>query len=199
MRAEYVRSAEELAAPGSASVTRLAVVARGLALLLVMIRSRKANDQGDGLRYAAAAVLALIVTGKVLSPQHLVWHLPFVAVLEGPAARLACRLSLAACLATAAAYPWSYMGPVNGFHPLSLAILNLRNALLLILLSFGSRDGLACALGLKDMDRWGDNRRRPPAPLQVRDPSGYDLDGNGHRLVRAGRSCGSGARSSRGA
>lgn len=156
MRAEYVRSAEELTAPGSALVTRLAVVAQGLALLLVMIRARKANDQNDGLRYAAAAVLALIVTGKVLSPQYLVWLLPFVAVLEGPSARLARWLFLAACLATTAAYPWSYMGLVNGFHPLSLAILNLRNALLVILLGwliFGVKDGLTFDPGSKGVIR----------------------------------------------
>ena len=34
----------------------------------------------DGVRYSGAAILAFIITGKVFSPQYLIWLVPLVAL-----------------------------------------------------------------------------------------------------------------------
>ena len=59
----------------------------------------------EGPRYSAAAVLAFIVFGKVLSPQYLIWLFPFLAVLDGRTGSLARKIFLLACLTTAMFYP----------------------------------------------------------------------------------------------
>jgi len=45
-------------------------------------------------------VLAFIATGKVFSPQFLIWLIPYLAALEGPIARRARWLFLAVAVAT---------------------------------------------------------------------------------------------------
>ncbi len=54
----------------------------------------------EGVRYSAAAILAFVVAGKVFSPQFLIWLLPFVAAIEGPAARRSFLLLTAGTAAT---------------------------------------------------------------------------------------------------
>jgi hypothetical protein len=103
------------------------------ALLAVTWRFRR-TGMSEGLRFSAAAILAFIAFGKVLSPQYLIWLFPFIAALGGHAGKLARRIFLLACLTTALLYP----GP--GFrmmldHQLgAILLLNLRNLLLLWLL-----------------------------------------------------------------
>lgn len=86
----------------------------------------------DGIRYSAAAILAFIVTGKVFSPQYLIWLLPFLAMLEGPIARRAYWIFVAGCAAT-------LIAPATpGWYPRTSAIVvmayNVKNALFLALL-----------------------------------------------------------------
>lgn len=107
---------------------------QALVLLLVAWRFWR-SGMGDGVRYAGAAVLAFIIAGKVLSPQFLIWLLPFPMVLGGATGNLARKIFLLACFGTALIYP----GP--GF-PMLLAhrvegalLLNVRNALLVWLLA----------------------------------------------------------------
>jgi hypothetical protein len=126
---DFNHTSEELISPWSSIVATLAPAVQVAALLLVAWRL----GRGDGVRAAGAAVLAFVVTGKVLSPQYLIWLVPFVAVLGGKTGRRARPLLLAGALATSAVYPWSFMGLIR-FHPLAVALLNLRNGLLLALL-----------------------------------------------------------------
>lgn len=75
---------------------------------------------------ALAALLALIVSNKVLSPQYVVWILPLVPLTGG---WLRGTL-VAAILATAITFPWLYGGVVMlEAGPMSLIVI--RNALLL--------------------------------------------------------------------
>jgi hypothetical protein len=54
----------------------------------------------EGVRFSGAAILAFIITGKVFSPQYLIWLLPFIVVLEGPIALRAFWIFAAGCAAT---------------------------------------------------------------------------------------------------
>ena len=78
----------------------------------------------------AACILAFALFGKVLSPQYLIWLLPFVATLEGQAGRMGRPVLMVACGITTLLYFWAGVGLLE-FHPLAVAILNVRNLLLL--------------------------------------------------------------------
>jgi hypothetical protein len=86
-------------------------------------------------RYSAAAIAAFIIAGKVLSPQYLIWLLPFLAVLDGPTGRLARPIFLLCCLTTTMIYPGPGF-PLMLDHQLgAILLLNLRNALFVWLLA----------------------------------------------------------------
>jgi hypothetical protein len=97
----------------------------------------------EGVRYSGAVVLAFIITGKVFSPQYLIWLIPFIAVLEGRVARPGCWIFAAGCVAT-------LLAPgIAGFLPRTSAWVilayNIKNALflwLLVILTFGPRADL---------------------------------------------------------
>jgi hypothetical protein len=78
---------------------------------------------------SAAVLLALILTNKVLSPQYILWFLPFAALLSRPQAYL---VILAAVL-TMIIFPLNYERLI-ALEPALIVVLNLRNALLVILL-----------------------------------------------------------------
>src|SRR5262249_2524245 len=117
----------------------------------------------DGVRYSGAAILAFIITGKVFSPQYLIWLLPFIAVLERPIARRGTGLFIAGCAATLIAPALT-----GSFPRTSLAVLlayNVKNAVflaLLALLTFGRSTG----------DGEGRLRGCPGRPLEP--PKGAD-------------------------
>jgi Glycosyltransferase family 87 len=111
-------------------------------ILLVMARFWR-SGMTEGMRYSASAVLAFIVTGKVLSPQYLIWLFPFMTVIDGPTGRLARQIFLLGCLTTALLYPGPGFIMVLDHQPGAILILNLRNILLvwlLVLLLFGPRE-----------------------------------------------------------
>src|SRR5262249_54436888 len=112
----------------------------------------------EGVRYCGAAGLAFILTGKVFSPQYLIWLIPYIAVLEGPVARRGRWLFAAGCVAT-------LMAPgTTSFFPRTSAWVilayNLKNALflgLLALLTFGPVAGEA-----KEPDQVGSSGGQRP-------------------------------------
>jgi hypothetical protein len=87
----------------------------------------------EGVRYSGAAILAFVVTGKVFSPQYLIWFMPFIAVLERPIARRASWLFAAGCAATLIA------PALTGWFPRTAGAVilayNVKNALFLALLA----------------------------------------------------------------
>lgn len=81
--------------------------------------------------YATAALLAFIITNKVFSPQYLIWLLPFAPLLRR---RHALLIILIAALTTLL-FPFDY-GNLIKMRRLPVLLLNLRNALALLLLGW---------------------------------------------------------------
>jgi hypothetical protein len=75
--------------------------------------------------YALVSLLVFMLTNKVLSPQFVIWLLPFVGLLPVPQYTLA----LAATALTIVIFPFNYDGLVRLETPIVL-LLNLRNLLL---------------------------------------------------------------------
>lgn len=100
------------------------------AVLLVVLGRYWRSGMGDGVRFAGAAILAFIVAGKVLSPQFLIWPIPFLAVLGGRTGVWARRLYAPCCLATTVIYPGAGFYAIMAGEPWAIALLNARNALL---------------------------------------------------------------------
>jgi hypothetical protein len=117
--------------------SRLAVLALPLqaaALLLVLIQFGR-RGTAEGIRYAGAAILASLVTSKVLSPQYLIWMFPFIVVLGGWTGSRVRWLFLFACLTTALIYPGPGFAQLQAHQGTAILLLNLRNVLLLALLA----------------------------------------------------------------
>jgi hypothetical protein len=131
MEWDFNHSSVELLAPGAHAAAALAVPAQGAALLLVIWRFWRSGLR-DPLQHVAAAVLAFVVGGKVLSPQYLIWLTPFIVVLRGRTGRTARFVFLLSCVATTLVYPWG-VWHLLAFEPGAVALLNFRNGLLLTL------------------------------------------------------------------
>ena len=127
----YSHTSVELVAPGAGLLAAVAIPAQ-IALAGGVVWRFARSGRRDPLRYAAAAVLALIVAGKVLSPQYLVWLVPFVPLLDAPAGRVARPLFVIACAATALEYLATRH--LASFELWAILALNCRNALLVALL-----------------------------------------------------------------
>jgi hypothetical protein len=121
----------ELVCSMSARVASLAPSVLAGAMLLVMIM--RWLKEGEGLRFAAAAILAFMVGNKVLSPQYVIWLLPFIAAIGGKTGQIARPLFLVTCVVNFLVFPWAYSG-IGQFHPLAIGIMTTRNVLLVTLL-----------------------------------------------------------------
>jgi uncharacterized membrane protein len=124
-----------LVSPASAVVMRLLFPAFlvGLASVAVLAFARfryeriamaQPCDQ-TLIAYALVSLLIFMLTNKVLSPQFVIWLLPFVALLPVPQY----SLGLAATALTIMIFPFNYDGLVRLETPIVL-LLNLRNLVL---------------------------------------------------------------------
>ena len=130
---EFTFNAYHIAGSSGSWLSTISLPVQVLTLLLVVWRFRR-SGMVDGVRYSGAAVLAFIVTCKVLSPQFLIWLFPFLAVLAGRKGSFARWLFLLGCLCTVLTYPGPGFGQVVAHQLGGTLLLNLRNALLLGLL-----------------------------------------------------------------
>ncbi len=125
----YRNSSFEVVTPWSSHVAALALPLQAASFALVAWRSWGARGEGL-LRLSTAAILGFVVFGKVLSPQYMIWLVPFMLVLPGRSGTRARAVFLLACLITTLLFPFA-------FHRLlacdgrAVALLNLRNGLLL--------------------------------------------------------------------
>jgi Na+/H+-dicarboxylate symporter len=82
------------------------------------------------VRYAAAAVVAFVAFGKVLSPQFLIWLLAIVVLVQGARGIAATTLLVAACALTRAWFPSDYWDLVKQFDPTASWLVLLRDVVL---------------------------------------------------------------------
>jgi uncharacterized membrane protein len=68
------------------------------------------------VRYAVAAVCAFVAFDKVLSPQYLLWLIPFVPLVRGRRGLLGTVLLTAACVLTQVWFPQRYFAYADGFE-----------------------------------------------------------------------------------
>lgn len=118
------------------STAILIVVLVGIAwtLWLLLHRARTPGDARLFVAAAAATTVALLVGGKVLSPQFLVWLLPVGFLVAGRYGRLAAALTSAAMLLTFAYFPHRYWDLV-ALDTWPIVLLVLRDTVLIALLA----------------------------------------------------------------
>ena len=86
------------------------------------------------LRFSAAALVAFVAFGKVLSPQFLVWLVLLVPLVGGPRSRSALWLTVLACALTAIWFPARYWELVKEFDPFASWLVLFRGLTLVALL-----------------------------------------------------------------
>jgi len=109
-----------------------------LALLLaVMLHRRLRAAGGRDPRYLAAVLaatlLVLITTGKVLSPQYLLWLPAVVALLPGRRGLAVLPLMLVVLWLSHRVFPVGYRGLVEDLAPRTVILLCARDVLLVVL------------------------------------------------------------------
>ncbi len=115
-----------------------------LTSILVVCGMFARREMSSGVRYTGAAVLGLIITGKVFSPQYLIWLMPFITVLDGPVAPRGRRLFAAVCATTVlAAGCLNYLSRTSVWVILAFNVRNVLIAWLWLWLTFGPRDDRA--------------------------------------------------------
>ncbi len=83
------------------------------------------------VRAAAAALVAFVALGKVLSPQFLIWLVPFVILVRGRRGLAASALVGLSLAVTQLWFPFRYWDYVNDFDALPTALVFLRDLLLI--------------------------------------------------------------------
>ena len=130
-----------LAGHGASVVAAISTALLGLAVALIaatvwFLLRRVRPDEGPRVVFAGitATVGALLVFGKVLSPQFLIWLLPVAFLVSGRYGRVAFASALVAMLLTLAYFPYQYWDFVamQGFPVAQVAV---RNAVLLVFLA----------------------------------------------------------------
>jgi uncharacterized membrane protein len=118
------------ALPDALAALQTVVQAAALvAVWVVFARGRPERERLLGA--AAAAVVAFVAFGKVLSPQFLIWLIPLVPLVAGSAGITACWLFAAALVTTQIWFPHRYWDVV-GLHAVGWLVL-LRDLVLVAL------------------------------------------------------------------
>ncbi len=115
------------------TLTTVATVVGLAAYTALAIRARRSSGPGDPVGLAFAAVLVLVVTSKVLSPQYLVWVVGLAAAaMLGPDRRHrpAVALVIISASLTQAVFPGTYLSLIHA-RPAAVLLLAVRNMLLL--------------------------------------------------------------------
>jgi uncharacterized membrane protein len=128
----FTTVSQNLSGPGAHAAAVLSGVAQVVALLAVwLLYARGPATRERLVAHAAAAVVAFVAFGKVLSPQYMVWLIPLVPLVRS---RLAQALYVAALVLTQVEFPARYWRFANDLNP-SIAGVVLARDLVLVMLA----------------------------------------------------------------
>jgi hypothetical protein len=111
--------AQALSGTGTVLAANLSTALEVLAVVWIVVAyARRRAASPDALLMAAAAtVAALVAFDKVLSPQYLIWIVPFVALASGRAGIAAAAFLLLALGLTQTWFPWDYWSLARDHKP----------------------------------------------------------------------------------
>lgn len=124
----FLHASTELVGIGAGALARLAVPAQLVGLGAMALAEGFGRDR---MRTILGVLLAYVAFGKVLSPQYLIWILPFAAVIGGKSGAVIRLLLILACGLTTLLYPWAADRLPSGDLAAAL-VLNGRNVLLIV-------------------------------------------------------------------
>ena len=126
---------QNLAGTGPNILGSLQTVAQVVALLWIWTTyARGRGGREELLRACAAAAVAFIALGKVLSPQFLIWLVPLVPLVRGRRGLAASALLLVAMILTQIWFPFRYWSYALGFDTTTSWLVLVRDVVLLALL-----------------------------------------------------------------
>jgi Glycosyltransferase family 87 len=102
--------------------------------VLVWIWSRRPGTAEELVRWSAAALVAFVALGKVLSPQFLIWLVPAVPLVAGLRGLRASMLLVAALVLTQLWFPSRYWDLARELDPLPSTLVLVRDVVLVVLL-----------------------------------------------------------------
>ena len=125
-----------------AAGTGVAAVALSIAQLatLVWIWLRRPESPDELVRWSAAALVAFVALGKVLSPQFLIWLVPVVPLVAGLRGLRASAVLAASLVLTQLWFPSRYWDLVRELDPLTSGLVLARDLALVALLVVLLRD-----------------------------------------------------------
>jgi hypothetical protein len=108
--------AQALSGRGAGLTALLSTVAElaSVAAVWLAFARRRTREHEAALLAAAATVAAVVAFDKVLSPQYLIWLVPFVPLVAGLRGLVAAGLLLIALGLTQTWFPWSYWQLASG-------------------------------------------------------------------------------------
>ena len=115
----------------------LSSVTQAVVLVWIWVRFGRIRDPHsiDLVTASAAALVAFVALGKVLSPQFLVWLIVPVALWRGRRRWAAIASLVVACVLTRAWFPYRYWDLVFSFDPLASWLVVVRDLVLVALLA----------------------------------------------------------------
>jgi glycosyl transferase family 87 len=129
---------QNLFAAGTGATAVLLSLVQIAVLLWIWLRRPVTND--ELVRWSAAALVAFVALGKVLSPQFLIWLVPVVPLVAGVRGVRASALLAFACVVTQLWFPARYWGLARGLDPIPSALVFVRDLVLVALLVVLVRD-----------------------------------------------------------
>ena len=127
---------QNLVGHGARAVAVVVTVAQAVALFCIWALFARGPAARERLVWAtAAAVVAFVALGKVLSPQFVIWLLPVVPLVRGRRGLIAAALLLIALVLTQVWFPFRYWDYVNDFTPTTSWLVLARDVVLVVLLA----------------------------------------------------------------
>jgi hypothetical protein len=137
---------QNLGGTAANAVGSLQTVAQAAVLLGIwIVFARRTRSREELVQACAAAVVAFVALGKVVSPQFMIWLIPFVPLVRK---RAAAALFVLALVLTQAWFPQRYWDYALGFDGTTTAIVLARDLVLLallVVLLIPSREALPAA------------------------------------------------------